>query len=255
MSDSSPLTPLRDAQPPFFAGIDLGGTAMKIGVVDDRGRSVYRHRIPTESERGPEDGAARMGKAVLTAAGELGIPLDQLGGVGLGSPGTMDVPAGMLLEPHNLPGWFNFPIRDRVARHCGLPVTFANDGAAAAYGEFWVGGGREFSSMVLFTLGTGVGCGIIIGDLQLVGENSHGAECGHIIVDSRDDARVCPCGQPGHLEAYASATAVIRRTEEAMAEGRETSLTARLESGESLSPLLLAQEAEADDAFSLEMIL
>ena len=71
----------------------------------------------------------------------------------------------MLVKPVNLKGWDDFPLRDRVAAHCGLPVTFANDANAAAYGEFWVGSGRDFHSMVLFTLGTGIGCGIIIGDL------------------------------------------------------------------------------------------
>jgi glucokinase len=167
----------------------------------------------------------------------------------------MDVPAGMLLEPHNLGGWRDFPIRDRVSHHAGLPVSFANDANAAAYGEFWVGSGREFKSMVLFTLGTGIGCGVIVGDLLINGENSHGAECGHIIIDCRDDARRCPCGQLGHLEAYASATAVIKRTQEALAAGRKSTLSSRIASGEELSPLMLAQEAEAGDQLSLEIVL
>jgi len=175
--------------------------------------------------------------------------------VGLGSPGTMDIPAGMLLEPHNLPGWYNFPIRDRLAVHSGRAVTFVNDANAAAYGEYWVGSGSELSSMVLFTLGTGVGCGVIIGDLLVEGENSHGAECGHILIDYRDDARMCGCGQRGHLEAYASATAVIKRTEEALAGDRATRLRKRIAEGAAVTPKLLAEEAEAGDPLALELIL
>ena len=93
-------------------------------------------------------------------------------------PATMDIPAGKLLKPANLKGWDNFPLRDRVSHHCGLPVTFANDANAAAYGEFWVGSGRDFHSMVLFTLGTGIGSGIIIGDLCLDGETATAANAG-----------------------------------------------------------------------------
>ena len=172
-------------------------------MVDDLGRPLYRLSIPTEVEKGPEDAARRMGRAVIEAAGQAGIEPAAIVRVGLGSPGTMDIPSGRLVKPVNLKGWDDFPLRDRVAAHCGLPVTFQNDANAAAYGEFWVGKGRDFHSMVLFTLGTGIGCGIIVGDLAIDGENSHGAECGHIIIDCSENARICGCGQRGHLEAYA----------------------------------------------------
>ena len=119
----------------------------------------------------------------------------------------------MFLQPHNLPHWHYFPIRDCVAEAFGLPTTFANDANAAAYGEFWVGSGQKFHSIVMLTLGTGVGGGIIIGDLSVDGENSHGSECGHIIIDNSPAARMCGCGQPGHLEAYCSATALVKRTQ------------------------------------------
>jgi len=255
MAPSRELISVQDAQPPFFVGVDLGGTNVKVGVVDDQGRPLSWLSIPTDSERGPEDGAQRMGQAVKDAIAQAGLEPAAVPRVGLGSPGTMDIPAGMLIQPVNLRGWDDFPIRDRLAHHCGLPVSFQNDANAAAYGEFWVGSGRAFHSMVLLTLGTGIGCGIIVGDLLIDGENSHGAECGHIIIDCRDDARVCGCNQPGHLEAYASATAVIRRTEEALRCGRASSLTRRIGAGDELSPLLLAEEAEGGDHLSLEIIL
>ncbi|MBU4273205.1 MAG: ROK family protein [Planctomycetes bacterium] len=254
MSQNNHFILLDQAQPPFFAGIDLGGTNIKVGVVDDLGRPLSWLTIPTEPKKGPEDAAARMGRAVIEATEKAGLKPADLARVGLGSPGTMDIPAGKLIHPVNIKGWDNFPIRDRVAAHCGLPVTFANDAAAAAYGEFWVGSGRDFHSLVLFTLGTGIGCGIIIGELSIDGEHSHGAECGHIVIDCSDDARLCGCGRRGHLEAYASATAVVKRTRELLEAGRPSSLQGKLEQGSKPTPKLLAREAEQNDTLSLEII-
>ena len=255
MSQTRQLVSAKDAQAPFFVGVDLGGTNVKVGVVDDRGRPISWLSVPTEAEKGPEDSVRRMGLAVNTAIDQAALKPSDIARVGLGSPGTMDIPAGMLIHPVNLKGWDNFPIRDRLSHHCQLPVAFSNDAAAAAYGEYWIGSGREFHSIVLLTLGTGIGCGIIVGDLSIVGENSHGAECGHIIIDCAEDARVCGCGQPGHLEAYASATAIIKRTQEALGAGRASSLSGRLAQGARLTPKLIAEQAELDDQFCLEIVL
>ena len=244
-----------EAQPPFFVGVDLGGTNTKIGVVDDLGRALAAVVIPTRPEKGPEDAVCRMGEAIRKVVSEAGLQMSDVARVGLGSPGTMDIPKGMLLKPVNLVGWDNFPIRDRLSYHCGgIPVAFINDAAAAAYGEYWVGGGRGFHSLVLLTLGTGIGCGIIIGDLSIDGENSHGAECGHIIINPAEDARWCNCGQRGHLEAYASATAVVRRTREALEANVPSSLHARIQAGETLTPKLVAEEAEKGDSLSRQIV-
>jgi len=243
------------AQAPFYVGIDLGGTNIKVGVVDDRGLPVSYHTAKTLVERGPEDGAKRIAEAVHEAIRQAGLSPSDVARVGLASPGTMDIPAGKLVVPANFKGWEHFPIRDRVAAHCQLPVTFANDATAAAYGEFWIGKGEQFHSMVLLTLGTGIGCGIIIGDLLLDGEHSHGGEFGHSIIDYHPDARVCGCGRSGHLEAYASATAVTKRTKEALDAGQASSLRDRVAAGSKLSPKLVAEEAEKGDALSLELIM
>jgi glucokinase len=255
MSEIQSFISAQQAQPPFFAGIDLGGTNIKVGLVDNRGRTLSWLSIPTEVENGPEDAARRMALAVQQAIRDAKLEAGAIARVGLGAPGGMDIPSGMLTTVINLAGWDNFPIRDRVSHHCRMPVTFENDANAAAYGEFWVGSGREFPSMVLLTLGTGIGCGIIIDDVVIQGAHSHGGEAGHVIIDSRDDARMCGCGWRGHLEAYASATAVIKRTEELLAAGRATSINKRLAAGEELTPKLIAEEAEAGDDLSLEIVL
>ena len=184
----------------------------------------------------------------------LGLEYQAIARVGLGTPGTMDVARGVLLEPGNLPHWWHFPIQAALAKACELPVTFANDARSATYGEFWVGSGQQLHSMVMFTLGTGVGGGIIIGDLLVEGENSAGSELGHLIIDYHDDSRLCSCGHRGHLEAYASATAVVKRTTEALAAGRASSLGQRIAGGEELSALMIDQEAERGDALALEIV-
>ncbi|ADB19360.1 ROK family protein [Pirellula staleyi DSM 6068] len=245
---------LDKAQQPLFLGFDVGGTNLKLGIVDDRGRVLARGSIPTNESAGPADAVRRAHSFVSEMLAKLGLKISDLAAVGLGTPGTLDIKAGRILEPHNLPHWFHFPIRECVSLAFGLPVSFANDANAAAYGEFWVGSGKAFHSMILLTLGTGVGGGIIIGDMSIDGENSHGSECGHIIIDCNPTARVCPCGQPGHLEGYCSATALVRRASELLSTGRDTSIRVRLDADEELSALLIAQEAEKGDLFSIELI-
>jgi glucokinase len=254
MAETRHFVSLQAARAPFFVGVDLGGTNIKVGVVDDLGQSLSWLSIPTDVEKGPEDAARRMGEAVHLAIREAGLKPSEVVRVGLGAPGGMDIPKGMLTTVINLTGWNNFPIRDRVSHHCKMPVTFENDANAAAYGEYWIGSGRDFNSMVLLTLGTGIGCGIIIGDLVVQGAHSHGGEAGHVIIDPSDDARMCGCGYRGHLEAYASATGVIRRTQEALDAGRASSLQTRVAAGEELTPKMVAAEAERGDAFSNEII-
>jgi glucokinase len=200
---------------PLFVGLDVGGTTMKAGVVDDTGRPHSAVSLPTEAARGQEFGLRRMVETIRQAVTEAGIREDALAAVGVATPGTMDIPAGIILDPPNLRPWQNVPVRQYVKDALGVPTAFQNDANAAAFGEYWVGAGRDAHSMVLYTLGTGVGGGIIIGDLVVQGEHSHGAELGHMKIEITNP-RQCGCGRWGCLEAYASATAVVKRTLEAL---------------------------------------
>jgi glucokinase len=249
------LVPLAEATRPLFAGVDLGGTNIKAALVDDRGRTVAFHTEPTHADRGPEEAAARMGRAVHTLASLAGIATADIARVGLGSPGPLDIPRGTIVRAGNLPGWDDFPLRDRVAAHAGREVTFANDANAAGYGEFWVGSAQGASSLVLLTLGTGVGGGIIIGEVNVEGAHSHGSECGHILVDPAPTARMCPCGQPGHLEAYTSATSLKAMVRERIAAGATGSLAAAVAAGEDLTPILVAREAERGDPLATDVLM
>ncbi len=236
-------------------GVDVGGTNVKLGVVDDLGRPLSCVSIATDVSQGPDAAVRRMGAAVGQAIGDAQLQKEQIAAVGLGVPGGVDPKTGCLLMPVNLPGWWKYPIRDRLSEACRLPVSYFNDGAAAGYGEYWVGAGRALESMVLFTLGTGIGAAILLGERSVEGAHGTGAELGHTIIDYNETGRLCACGQPGHLEAYASATAVIRRTAEALAAGANSTLSARLVAGEALTPLVVAEEAENEDAVALTIVL
>jgi glucokinase len=241
-----------DRRPPFYLGIDLGGTNIKSGVVDDHGSPLSSVSLETEAERGPEVGIANVAEAGRRAVLASGLGWDGIVGVGLGSPGTMDLSLGMLLEPPNLPGWNQLPIRDLLAEKLQKPTVLQNDANAAGYGEYWAGAGRNTRSLVLFTLGTGIGCGIVEDGRIIEGRHSHGGECGHIIIQM-DNARQCSCGAYGHLEAYASATALVKRAHEALAEGNETSLLRQVPDG-MLSSRAIDEAARAGDPLAKRLM-
>jgi glucokinase len=248
--------PLNRAIPPFYVGIDLGGTSTKVGLVDDLGRPVCHSReFATLVENGPQDWIQRVSETTTEMIQSSGLEPTEIARIGLGCPGILDLGTGVMVNPTNFPGWGGFPIRDRLADACGMPVAMANDASAAAYGELWIGSGRGFNSLVFLTLGTGVGCGVIIGDLIIEGEHGHGTECGHILVDPSDTAPICSCGKRGHLESFASATGLIRRAKDRIAAGKAPALAERISQGEKLTPLLIAQLAENGDEPSLELVL
>ncbi len=256
MADEPQLIDIKNAEFPCFWGIDIGGTNIKIGLVDSRGQTVAFDKLPTREPEGAQAAVDRASKCIAAMEARLGIGADRIPRVGLGSPGSMDLPRGMLVEPPNLPNWYYFPLRDAFVQKLHRPVTFLNDANAAAYGEFWLGAGREHSSMALLTLGTGVGGGIINDGHLINGVNSFGSECGHIIVDSRDDAELCVWGGGrGQLEAYASASAVVRRVRQRLNAGEKSSLSGALGgSQDELTAKRVFHAAEAEDRLALDVI-
>ncbi|MCS6851108.1 MAG: ROK family glucokinase [Gemmataceae bacterium] len=235
---------------PRFVGLDVGGTTMKAGVVDDTGQVLSSVSLPTEAHLGQEFGLRRMAETIREAVKAAGESWANIAAIGVATPGTMDIPAGIILDPPNLKPWRNVPVRQYIAETFRLPTAFQNDANAAAFGEYWCGAGKGVHSMVLFTLGTGVGGGIIIGDQVIEGEHSHGAELGHMKIEMTQP-RQCGCGRWGCLEAYASATAVVRRTHEALHRAPGTSSLQRVldERGE-LTARDVFDAAEAGDALA-----
>jgi glucokinase len=232
---------------PFFVGLDVGGSSMKGGVVTDTGRALSGVSLTTQAYKGQEHGLERMCETIRQAVAAAGLPIDQIAAIGVATPGTMDIPGGIILDPPNLRPWQNVPVRHHIHATFGVPTAFQNDANAAAYGEYWVGAGKGAHSMVLFTLGTGVGGGIIIGDLVVQGEHSHGAEIGHIKIEM-SNPRQCGCGRWGCLEAYASATAVVKRAREALdADGGRSTLHAILQDHGEITARDIFKAAPQDD--------
>ncbi|MBX3424094.1 MAG: ROK family protein [Pirellulales bacterium] len=239
----------------LYAGIDVGGTNIKIGLVDDMGRTVAFQSLATESDRGPTDAAARMGATIKSLCTQCDVAPGRVARVGLATPGPLDVAAGLILCPGNLPAWHDAPIRDLVAEACGRPVTFANDANAAAYGEYWRGTGQAARCMVMLTMGTGIGGGIVVDDLLVEGRHGCGAELGHVVIDCRNDAPLNSLGIRGTLEGYCGAYGTTARAVAAVELGANTTLGQRFAQGEELTPLVVAQEAEAGDATALEIVM
>ena len=243
-----------------FVGLDVGGTTMKAAVVDGDGRASPHVTLPTHPERGAAAGLETMCEAIRQASAVARLTTDDLTAIGVATPGMMDIARGLILDPPNLKPWRNVEVPKFIAGKFRKPVAFQNDANAAAFGEYWVGAGREYSSLVLFTLGTGVGGGIILQDRVLEGAHSHGGELGHLRIELPDRGRLCGCGRRGCLEAYASATAVVARTHEALAESEEPSVLRTLPDDEFTAEAIfdaagtldpLAQKIVADTAFYL----
>ena len=251
MEDPETSLPLSDAVAPLFVGIDVGGTNIKLGLLDDRGRTLAKHSVPTESEKGIEDGVQRMADGVKHLLQHTGASHDDVAYLGLATPGPMDLEKGLLLTPGNLPEWQNVPIRQLVSDACALPVRYANDANAAAYGEYWCGAASEYHSMVLLTLGTGIGGGIIVGDLIIEGAHGCGSECGHVLVDPGEEAPRDSLGKSGSLESFCGAYAVVGRAQAALDAGQESSLRKKTE----ISPLDIALAAEEGDHLARQVVM
>ena len=194
----------------YYAGIDLGGTFIKCGIVDSNGILLVKDKIPTGSERPYKEIAADMARLALSLAEKAKVKLEA---AGIGSPGTIDSENGVVVYSNNIK-WQNVPLARAVSEELKLPVYMTNDANAAALGESYVGAGRDFNNTVFVTIGTGVGGGIVLGGKLYEGGRSAGAEIGHILL--RINGKKCTCGRRGCLEAYASATALIKQTRAAM---------------------------------------
>jgi glucokinase len=176
---------------------------------------------------------------------------DKVIGVGVGSPGPLDLKAGMVLAMPNIAGMVNVPLRDMIADSLGLPVVLENDANAAAYGEYISGAGKDADDLVVLTLGTGVGGGVVIGGELLHGAHEMGAELGHMIIVP--DGAPCGCGQRGCIEQYCSAKFMADRTMARMAaEKPQTALNAIIGAKGSIDAKDINEARAGGDAFAAE---
>ncbi|MBN1917484.1 MAG: ROK family protein [Verrucomicrobia bacterium] len=229
-----------------IVGVDLGGTNIRFGLVSSKGEVLERSQCRTEGH----EGAARTLERILDGiAGMLDKARAGVVGIGVGSPGPLDS-SGTILHSPNIPGWGKIRLKDAVLKRFGLPCKVANDANCAALAEHWVGVGRGTCNLVHYTLGTGIGGGVIVEGRLLEGRDCAGAELGHVTIVP--DGLLCGCGSQGCLETYASATGIVRRTLCRLLQGGP-SVLARMKP-ETVTARVIHQAAKHGDRLALEII-
>jgi glucokinase len=228
----------------FAIGVDLGGTNLRIAAVSEDGNIIDVITTATDVKRGRDVVIGEMTAAISTLAGRL--KAQTLSGVGIGVPGIIDMATGMLRKSPNLPGWEDYPVREEIERRLGSRVILENDANAAALGELWMGAGKGAADLCMFTLGTGVGGGIVLNGEIWHGMNGMAGELGHTPVDP--DGHPCGCGSVGCVEQYASATAEKRLAMEAIESGVAPELAAALKRDVVITAKLVFDLAKRGDA-------
>ncbi|AMV19002.1 ROK family protein [Planctomyces sp. SH-PL14] len=236
-----------------YVGIDIGGTTIKAGVVSADGTVLTNTIYPVCLDCGRDEGLIHL-YAIIDRIIAESRSRERIAGIGLAAPGTMDIPAGVIFHPFNLPGWDNLPIVQLVSERFGLPAVLQNDANAAAMGEAWLGRARGVDSVMFWTLGTGIGGGIVLNGRVWEGAHSHAAECGHMIIQQEGGPR-SEFGIHGSLELYAGARGLLRRCREALASGARSTLRDREAGGETITPIIIADEAKQGDELADRLIM
>lgn len=206
------ITTIRAKAAPVRIGIDIGGTDTKIGLVDVHNKLLDSVCIPTKAERPADEVIRTVAETALSILDKNGIAMEQCVGVGIGVPGTVDRKKGIVRYSNNI-RWEDVPLVKEMSTYLPIPVEIANDADCAALGETIAGAGKECSDVVMITLGTGVGGGVVLDGEIYEGRGIGGSELGHMVIV--ENGEPCTCGRRGCLEAYASATALKREAKRA----------------------------------------
>lgn len=205
----------------YTIGIDLGGTNIAAGIVDENNRIVIKSSVPTDLSQGSEKVVDDMAKLAGDLIKESSVAVDGIKWVGIGTPGTANCETGIIEYANNLK-FDNLPMVEMMENRLRKKVYIENDANAAAYGEFRAGVAKDVNSAVVITLGTGIGGGVMTEGRMLHGFNFAGAELGHTVIVK--DGRECTCGRRGCFEAYASATGLANLTRESMEDHRDSAM-------------------------------
>ncbi len=235
----------------MFVGIDLGGTNIKIGLFDSELKLISKTSVATKVDMGPNVVIDKMAQTAKKLLAEAGFSLQDVVAVGIGTPGPAKYSEGIIIKSTNMPTFKNVPICRMLNERLGVPVVFDNDANVACWGEYAVGAGKGVKDMVFFTLGTGIGGGIICNGELVHGCDENGAELGHMVI--YPDGRKCNCGQRGCVEAYASADSTARRAREAIEAGAESSLKKVLEEKEQITSKDVYEHLVAGDKLAKEI--
>ena len=237
-----------------FIGCDLGGTNLRAAIVDvETGNVLHHMSIPTLAREGHNAVMRRMADLCLQVIQSSGMQENDIGGIGIGVPGVLDLEKGETLFLPNLPGtWQHVPLRDTIARLTRLPTALLNDVRSITNGEWRFGAGRGVNTIAVFAIGTGIGGGLVINGQLHLGIGGTGGELGHTMIDF--NGLRCGCGNNGCLEAYASGPAIAAMGMKAIAQGLTTSIAELCEYDlNRITPELIAKAAEAGDEIAKDI--
>lgn len=234
-------------------GVDLGGTHLRVGVVDKDGRILKKVEGSTSVQDGKDKVIERLIEIIRTFLEEAKSESLDIIAIGLGAPGIINIKKGIMAVAPNLPDWVDVPLRDIIGENTGIPVVLDNDANAWAFGEKWIGAGRDFQDFILITLGTGMGGGIIHKGDIFHGADGMAGEIGHMTVNP--DGPVCGCGNNGCLQVYASAKGIVERTIGAIEAGAETKLRELTEGNfYRISSDMVYEAAKEGDSFARDIM-
>ncbi|HEX9676508.1 MAG TPA: ROK family protein [Anaerolineales bacterium] len=231
----------------WVIGVDLGGTQIRALRTDLAGEKAARAEQLTLAQQGPQAVVSRILETVREVM--AGIPGEEILGLGIGAPGPIDS-AGVVHDPPNLPGWRGVSLVDELAGPLGLPIYAGNDANLGALAEYRFGAGIGVDHLVYLTVGTGIGGGVISHGRMLTGWRGFAAEIGHQTLDP--DGPLCGCGQPGHLEAFASGPAIAREARKALEQGRSSTIPEH--AGGAVTAKSVAAAANGGDALAIELL-
>lgn len=237
-----------------YIGCDLGGTNMRAAIVDvENGAILYEMSVPTLARDGHDAVMRRMAGLFLQMIEWAGMKKEDVGGIGIGVPGVLDLEKGETVFLPNLPGtWPHVPLRDTIAELTGLPVALLNDVRSITNGEWRFGAGRGVDTLAVFAIGTGVGGGLVINGQLHLGIGGTGGEVGHMTIDY--NGPTCGCGNKGCLEAYASGPAIAAMGMKAVAQGLTTRIGEICEYDlNRITPELIARAAETGDEIAVDI--
>ena len=236
----------------YLLGIDLGGTNIKIGCFDTALKLIGKISVPTDAEMGPDFIVDKFYCASEELLKQNDLSLADVCAVGIGSPGSVNLTEGVVAAAPNLPLFKNVPLKEMASRRLGKPAILENDANAACWAEHIIGAGKGSDHMILLTLGTGIGGGIITDGRLIHGPSGGAAELGHLII--YPDGRLCGCGQNGCVEAYASANSTAARATETVRGGVRSSLETPLKEHGKITCKDVFQHAGHGDAVAKEVV-
>jgi len=241
-----------DANAPYLVGVDIGGTNIAAGLLDREGHIIARSRRPARALEGPAATLGMVNEAIREVLDQAGATTSQVAGIGMGVPGLHRSAEGICLFSPNFAGWTNIDVVGPVREEFGLPTYMLNDVKTATLGEHRFGAGRGYQHMVMITLGTGIGGGVISDGKLRLGSTEGFSEVGHMVIEI--DGPLCTCGNRGCWEALAARDAIIRRMIFALDTGRRSSLAEAIGYDQAqITPALIAEHAAAGDPLAAEV--